>query len=90
MKDYFLLWIENHPSYLELVAQAPILKGSEKLSLDLSNISKIGLQALSKSVKHDGDWRQNANKTLDAAKADHAECELRVVESIRELVQYSK
>ncbi len=90
LKDYFLLWIENHPSYLELVAQAPILKGSEKLSLDLSNISKIGLQALSKSVKHDGDWRQNANKTLDAAKADHAECELRVVESIRELVRYSK
>jgi len=90
IKDYLLLWIENHPNYVNLVERVPILKESAKLSLDLSNISKIGLQALSASVKHTEDWKHNAFTTLDAASASHMECELKVVEPIRKLVRNSR
>ncbi len=90
IKDHLLKWVENHRQFKEVVENAPIIKESEKLSLDLSNISKVGLQALSKTVKHSEDWKQKANRVLDSAKTPHMECELKVVDSIRKLVEFSK
>lgn len=90
IKDYLLLWIENHDDFKDLVAVSPILKNAEKLSLDLSNISKIALQALSSSVKHTEAWKSAARKTIDAARKPHLECELKVVDPIQKLVDASK
>jgi hexosaminidase len=90
IKDYLLLWIENHNEFREIVANSPILKEAEKLSLDLSNISKIGLQALSSSVKHTDSWKAEAGKMINAARASHMECELRVIDHIQKLVDASK
>ncbi len=90
IKDYLLLWIENHNEFREIVANSPILKEAKKLSLDLSNISKIGLQALSSSVKHTDAWKAEAGKMINAARASHMECELRVIDHIQKLVDASK
>ena len=90
IKGYLLLWVENHAAFIELAEKSPILKDAVKLSLDLSNLSKIGLQALSSSVDHDAGWKKEASIMLEAAKEPRMECELMVVSAVQKLVENSR
>jgi len=90
IKDYLLLWVENHTAFIELAEKSPVLKDAVKMSLDLSNISKIGLQALSSSVDHNADWKKEASIMVGAAKEARMECELMVVGAVQKLVDYSR
>jgi hexosaminidase len=87
IKDWLLLWVENHKQFADLADNSPILKDAVTLSLDLSNISKIGLQALSGSVNHSDSWKEASYKQLDSASQPRMECELAVVSAIRKLVE---
>lgn len=87
IKDWLLLWVENHRDFIELAESSPILEDAVTLSLDLSNVSKIGLQALSSSVNHTDSWKVESNRQLDAAQQPRMECELVIVSAIRKLVE---
>jgi len=87
IKVYFLKWVDNHKAFVELAENSPVLGDAVTLSLDLSNISKIGLQAFSATVSHTDRWKEQSNKALDAALEPRMECELKVVEAVRKLVE---
>jgi hexosaminidase len=90
IKDLLLLWVENHRKFRELANNSPILDDAVTLSLDLSNVAKIGLQALSGSVNHSDSWKEASFKALDAARQPRMECELVVVSSVRKLVEVAE
>jgi len=89
MKDYLLPWAMNHRQFVELSDRSPILRDANSLSLDLSNIAKIGLQSLSNTVNHSQQWKTEAKKMLNAAREPRMECELVIISPIEKLVDAS-
>jgi hexosaminidase len=86
IKEQLIVWKDNDEILNSVLLNNPVLSGAITLSLDLSTIAIIGLQAMSKDMLHDEVWKQAAAKQLDAARKPRMECELSVIDSIAELV----
>jgi len=82
-------WRDNHPLVLELAAGAPALAEIEPLSLNLARISKIGLEALARLAKGEGQpaaWVEAQRAILAEAAKPAAHAELVVVKAVGRLV----
>ena len=86
IKSYLLGWIENDKNLKTLGRQNYAVREFLPLSSELARSSIIAMQALSENVNHDSDWRTKAIRTLDNAAEPVAECEIKVLEGIRNLV----
>lgn len=87
----FLLqsWEFNHSPFAVTILDAPILQEIAPLSEMLSEISKIGLEAiafLTTGESASKDWLEHSEQTLEHAKQLVGEAELMVVSAIEKLV----
>jgi hexosaminidase len=83
------LWQANHADLVETLESSPPLTESVSLSLDLSDVSAIDLEALriagSGDVPPDG-WIAPRLERLEAAREPRGEAELMIVDPVRDLV----
>ena len=90
IKKWLDLWSENHGQVLKRIQFCPSLKTIEKVSEDLSLVSKIGLKALDyvrKDKKASPEWIREKIQVLEKARETKGEVRLRIVTSIEILVQ---
>ncbi len=83
-------WRDNHPLVLPFLAASPALREIEPLSLNLSRVSAIGLEALGHLAKGEGQpgpWADEKNGTLAEAAKPAAHAQLAVVKAVGRLVE---
>jgi hexosaminidase len=86
LKSYLLHWVENHKNFKLLASQYPELREVLHHSENLSKLSILGMQSLSANKFHDESWRTSAKAMLDEAAKPMGECDLKIIEAIRNLV----
>ncbi len=82
-------WKDNHAAFTELVKRSPVLEEAMGLSLNLSRIAAVGLEAMDIRVRKkspDKKWLERSAATIKEAREQGGRCELQVVEGIQELV----
>jgi hexosaminidase len=82
-------WVDNDGTLRPLLEKSKDAKEALPLSKDLSEISRLGLEALDflKSGKSaPGSWAKNARKVLDKAQEPRAEVEIVVIPAIRKII----
>lgn len=84
------VWKDNHSKFMVLVRNSPVLKEAEMLSLNLSKIAAVGLDAM--AHLHEGndaskEWLADQLDLLEAAKVPGGRCELQVIAPIQKLVE---
>jgi hexosaminidase len=83
------LWQANHAEVVDTLESSPPLSESVPLSLDLSEVSTIGLEALEVAVSGNTDsedWLLARLERLEAAREPRGEAELMIVDPVRDLV----
>jgi hexosaminidase len=83
------LWQATHAALVETFHKSPPLTEMASLSLDLSEVSMIGLEALEITASGGtapGDWLQPRLDRLEQARAPRGEAELMIVDPVRDLV----
>lgn len=83
-------WKDNHALVLPLLGASPALREIEPLSLNLSRVCQIGLEALGHLAKGEGQPASCAEeraKTLTEAAKPAAHAELAVVKAVGRLVE---
>jgi N-acetyl-beta-hexosaminidase len=93
LRGYLKLWISNKKALEPVIEKTPSLKEIEQLSVQLAEISGLGLKSLIniKSNKRVGaGWRQNALAQLKAASKSRGQAEIAVIKGIRELVEKTR
>lgn len=89
IKDWLILWQNNHIDLVEIIKSSPVLKEIETLSEDLSIIAGIGLQALAhikSGQRADDGWVTSQLEILKKARAQRGQTELMIIPAIRNLV----
>jgi len=89
IKDWLILWQNNHINLIEIINSSPVLKEIETLSEDLSKIAGIGLQALAyikSGQRADSYWVTPQLEILRKARAQRGQTELMIIPAIRNLV----
>ncbi|KPK93647.1 hypothetical protein AMJ80_05805, partial [bacterium SM23_31] len=89
IKDWLILWQNNHIDLIEIIKRSPVLKEIETLSDDLSKVAGIGLQALAyiKSGRQaDSDWIESQLEILRKARTQRGQTELMIIPAVRQLV----
>ena len=83
------LWKDNHTTLDPILAPSPLGLELRSLSRELSEVGRVGLEALS-SIESgktpEGAWREQASHTLERAGRVEAEVELAIVAPVRKLV----
>jgi hexosaminidase len=83
------LWRDNHQALLPIIKASPVLAEIESLSNGLSEISSIGLEALTLLEQNQpaaASWKDEKLKALSRAKEPRGQTELMVVSAIEKLV----
>jgi hexosaminidase len=83
------LWQANHTAVVATLEGSPPLAESVSLSLDLSEVSAIGLEALEVAVSggaESEEWLLPRLERLEAAREPRGEAELMIVDPVRDLV----
>jgi hexosaminidase len=83
------LWRDNHQALLPVIKASPVLAEIESLSKDLSEISGIGLEALTFLEQNQtaaASWKDEKLEALSRAKEPRGQTELMVVSAIEKLV----
>ena len=83
------LWKDNHPKFLQLIKQSPVLQEAGILSENLSKISVIGIQAIgfiNQNKSAPAAWVNDAKHLLQEARQQGGRCDLQVVTAIEALV----
>jgi hexosaminidase len=83
-------WKTNHARLKPVIDASPILKEIESMSQDLSTIAAIGIKAVNmrlENKKPGGQWLEQSQKTLEAAKAPRGHAELMIIPGIQELLK---
>ena len=93
LKAQLMRWHDNHADMLLIIKNSPILKEIESLSYDLSRVAKIGLQSI--QGIYDGetmsaDWKKKSTEILTECRAPRGESEIMIINSVQELVNYTK
>lgn len=89
IKSWLALWQENHSELSKTIQASPMLVEIESLSKDLSEISRLGLEALTLlqgNQKASESWKQASLEALQKAKEPRGQVELMVVAAIEKLV----
>jgi len=89
IKDWLILWQNNHIDLIEIIKRSPVLKEIETLSEDLSKVAGIGLQTLAyiKSGRQaDSDWIESQLEILRKARTQRGQTELMIIPAVRQLV----
>lgn len=87
------LWKENHEKLLPVIRRSPVLKEIETLSLNLSTIARIGIEAVRLILDEketDTGWLEESKKALESAKLPGGHAELTIVTAIEQLVENVK
>ena len=87
------LWKENHEKLLPVIHRSPILKEIEGLSLNLSIIANIGMEAiqlLQEGKTAETGWIEESKKAVESAKLPGGHAELMIVTAIEQLVENKK
>ncbi|MEJ2581927.1 MAG: hypothetical protein P8127_09910 [Acidobacteriota bacterium] len=82
-------WSDNHAVLEETIRTSPALAEIEAISIALSKVSTIGLEALDLAISGtagDRTWLDDRLEGLDAARQSYGQTELVVVEPIVDLV----
>jgi hexosaminidase len=90
LRDTMTRWKDNHPRVLAILAGSPVLAEVEPLSLNLARVSGIGLEALGRLVKGEGQpaaWVDQQRKVLAEAAKPAAHAELVVLKAVGRLVE---
>jgi hexosaminidase len=88
-KQWLTTWQSNHEKLSGIIKLSPILKEIESMSLNLSKISQIGLEAIEKILsdkKGDIAWYAKNLNLLNTARKSYGQVELVIVPSIEKLV----
>jgi hexosaminidase len=83
-------WKDNHAAVLGLLADSPALGEIEPLSLGLSRVSEVGLDALGHLARGEAEpaaWAEGCRKVLAEASAPAAHAELAVIKAVGRLVE---
>ncbi|MCG6949071.1 MAG: family 20 glycosylhydrolase, partial [Acidobacteria bacterium] len=89
VRSTLVTWSDNHALLEEIIRTSPALAEIEAMSIALSTVSAIGLEALDLAISQsaaDGDWLDLRLEDLDAARQSHGQTELMVVDPIVDLV----
>jgi hexosaminidase len=90
LSKFLITWKDNHKELLPVIKNSPILKEIEPLSVNLSSIAQLGLEALyflQDKSKPDDEWINNKNRILEDCGKPYGTAELAVIRGIRNLVQ---
>jgi hexosaminidase len=82
-------WEANHIPVVDILESSPPLAEAVSLSLDLADVSTIGLEAVEVVVSGNGDseeWLLRRLERLEAAREPRGEAELMIVDPVRDLV----
>lgn len=107
--DYFLLkrnktttdkviknlskWESNYKSIKKITMKHPVLKEIDSLSINLSKISKTGIEAIKiikKKKEFSQEWYDESAKLIQQSKKPYGQCELMVVGAIEKLIRTTK
>ncbi len=107
--DYFLLkrnktttdeviktlskWRSNYKSIKKITMKHPVLKEIDSLSINLSKISKTGIEAIKiikKKKEFTKEWYDESAKLIQQSKKPYGQCELMVVGAIEKLIRTTK
>ena len=86
-------WRSNYEELKATMNLSPIVREIEPLSINLQNISLVGLEALQlikQNNKAPFDWIDKAGAMIEEAKKPYGQVELRIVDPIEKLVEFSK
>lgn len=86
-------WKENHIKMLKLIDKIPILKEIEKVSENLSAVSKVGLEWMiffQTNTQPDQEWLNGANTIITEAKKPLAEVDIAIISSIEKMTNALK
>ncbi|MGE5806387.1 MAG: hypothetical protein ACM34M_11380 [Ignavibacteria bacterium] len=89
IKEYLVLLRDNHQALLLIINNSPILKEVEPLSLNLSSLSQLGLEALNylqNKSKPDIEWINYADNILDQSSKSYGTVEIAVLNGIRNMI----
>lgn len=90
IKEWLVLWQDNHEDLSDIINKSPVLREIESLSQDLSDGALIGLEALkllSERKKMNNDWLKPRLAMLERAKKPRGQTELMVVSAMEKLVK---
>lgn len=85
-------WISATNNLKSLINNNAVLKEIDPIVTDISNCSKLALEALNtiqQKKKAKKDWVSNANETIKAAKVHKAQMELAIIPGVEKLLEYS-
>ncbi len=88
IKTWLRLWKDTHAALLKTIKASPALAEIESLSKDLSEISGIGLEAMTMleiNQKASEAWKKKTSEVLQRAKEPRGQAELMVVSAIEKL-----
>ncbi|MCW8850183.1 MAG: family 20 glycosylhydrolase, partial [Melioribacteraceae bacterium] len=83
-------WEKNHDKLVNVIDQSPILDEIGPMSLNLKNISKLGLEIIDIIEKNkfvDQNWKNDTAQIIQKAKEPVAQTELMIVSAIEKLFQ---
>lgn len=89
LKSKLIVWQNNHNKLAPIINLSPVLKEIERISLNLSNLSQVGIEAL--NLLRDGNkapvkWIEKSRALLEEAKKPYGQTEIRVTKAIETLV----
>ena len=90
--SYLSKWKDNHAEFKKLIENNEILKEIEPLSVSLSEVSEVGLEAMDlflKNLKPEAKWLENAMEKIKTARRQDGQVELVIVNAIENLVKLS-
>ncbi len=93
LKAYLNCWKNNHEKLLKIINASPILKEIEPLSVNLTDISETGLEAISlilSSQKADDNWLTKSNSLLENSKNPYGQTEIMITGGIEKLINAVK
>ena len=89
MRTQLTTWRDNHPAFMKLVNNSPVLSEAVELSANLSRVAAIGLEAMESSSnrkKRSAAWKQSSLETCKQARAQGGRCDLQIVDAIESMV----
>ncbi|MCK5087350.1 MAG: hypothetical protein KAQ90_07515, partial [Melioribacteraceae bacterium] len=93
LKYWLTKWRENHFKLIPLMELSPIIREIEILSLNLSKLSEVGLEALvliNNNEPAPVKWLDKASVFIEEAKKPYGQTEIHVVEGVEKLVETAK
>lgn len=93
IRAWLYRWRDNHDKLKPVMQKSPIIWEMDSLSMNLSNLATIGIEAMNlirENKKAPSPWLDKAYAFINEAKKPYGQVELRLVEPIQKLIDYAK